>query len=184
MEMPAILKAGSNIIFRISENHDGIISQSLRPFEGRKLQLFPVAFALGIRMNAQRTECQYILFVPVGINQLTPGVHDIADDFPVFFQNKVKFRYKIGVLPQSMRQIVFTAARNVDVPKRFLRQLLHCAEVPFFFISNPHIARPRGRTKNVRQEVTSPVCPPGPGTGLLRPRIPAGCPRARRRPAG
>ena len=142
MEMPAILKAGSNIVFRISENHDGVISQFLCPFEGIKLQLFPVAFALGIRMNAQRTECQYILFVPVGINQLTPGVHDIADDFPVFFQNKVKFRYKIGVLPQSMRQIVFTAARNVDVPKRSLCQLLHCAEVPLFFISNPHIARP------------------------------------------
>lgn len=98
MEMPAILKAGSNIVFRVSENHDGVISQFLCPFEGRKLQLFPVAFALGIRMNAQRTECQYILFVPVGINQLTPGVHDIADDFPSSSKTKSSSGIKSGCL--------------------------------------------------------------------------------------
>ena len=30
MEMPAILKAGSNIVFRVSENHDGVISHAPR----------------------------------------------------------------------------------------------------------------------------------------------------------
>ena len=98
MEMPAILKAGSNIIFRVSENHDGIISQFLCPFEGRKLQLFPVAFALGIRMNAQRAECQYILFIAIRINQFTLGVHNASYYSFIFFHDKIKFRNKIGVI--------------------------------------------------------------------------------------
>jgi hypothetical protein len=119
------LKTTGHIIARISKNDDGIIPQFTGGGKGMFQKLFSIAFALIVGMNADRAEGKNGFAVALLIHQPRFGVHDIADQLTVQFQNEGQFREKIRMVSHLVDKIMLFAAGAILIPECFTGKGFH-----------------------------------------------------------
>ena len=97
------------------------------------------AFALPLRQHGQRAKAQHRKIFPAVTVNHCAGIHDVADDFPFGFRNEIQLRHKTAAFTQYMRQIVLVTPRDVVIPKRFAREMLHRAVILRLFQPNRNL---------------------------------------------
>jgi len=102
-------------------------------------QRFADTFALIFGQHADGAESEhFVLYSPL-VDNLSLGVHDVADDLAVDLGYEIEFRYERRDLPQSMDQEMLVTAGLVYAPERLPGQFLDEAIVCRFLQTKPDI---------------------------------------------
>ena len=114
-----------DVIIRISEINNGIISKLFHDLKGVFKENPAVSPALIVRVDADRTHRNDGLYIAVFVCKLGFCVHHTADDLSVRLDNMSKLRDKILMLSHHMDEIVLVTAWEAQIPERLPGKLLN-----------------------------------------------------------
>ena len=129
----ATYKAAADIVSRISKINVHIVSHFSCNIKRMFYQNFPELLPLIFRGNAKRAKRKYFFSFTAFVLKPCFCIHYIAYDFAVFFKDKSKFGYKIGVASHFMYIIVLVSPRFINVPKCLAGKFFNCSVIFFCF---------------------------------------------------